>query len=330
MECHARACDFDGAVSALGKAFRALPSQQLQSVDTVKLLVERWVQLQLSVGKSGKAAITTLLPLLNECEMPFQMAASYLEKELSCYHGNRHRKQAHPYVLAATRDLFSLSGQFHSALSCARYAILLASECRLCGPQCQHPSLDIRKTPSQFLAHALKLLGQLLASDKSHPLKIRVQIHQELATAQLWVAITTADQNIRYDNLSNSVVIELLTFPLSSKCRELASAPVGVATGGVAEQEGVELSEQVMRCTSEMCLKEVEEKLMLKRDVLGHLSKAVGAWLDMWQHAAACQNESHGPLDLQEMFHQPLKMLQHMMLTALICSAHSQVSHTHL
>ena len=152
-------------------------------------------------------------------------------------------------------------------------------------------------------------------------------VYQQLATAQLWMVLTTAEQNIRYGlhprkcwppHTSNQrCCLYLIIF--GRRCREL-----GTEEGGVAG-EGAGLHEQILACTRQLCLEGEEEELISKPDMQSHLSKSVGAWLDMYTALA-----SSSELDLEETFFQPLLMFKDMMLTAVICSAHSQVSHTHI
>jgi hypothetical protein len=69
-----------------------------------------------------------------------------------------------------------------------------------------------------------------------------------------------------------------------------------------------------------MCLK--GNKQMMSDDVIISLSESVEAWHEMWLAVA----DDERPLNL-EVFHRPQRMFQDLMLTALICFAHSQVWH---
>lgn len=61
---------------------------------------------------------------------------------------------------------------------------------------------------------------------------------------------------------------------------------------------------------------------MMSHDIMHALSEAVEAWQEVW---FSVKSEAQ-PLDLEQPFHRPMEMLQHLMLTAMICTAHSQVS----
>ena len=311
-------------MASLGKALKSLPPEQLRTTETIKLIVGCWVKLLYKMGPvdvdgcGGGVASVALLSLLDQSDIPQNGRVLYLEKELSCHRDGSHpQSQAHPYIVLVSYDLLNLSTQLRQPLSCASYATLLASECRLCTAQCQHKSLDEGKTPPNLLAYALKLLNQLPIT-KTHPLKTRVRVYEEIATAQLWMALTTADRHIRYViecSDQNGLVCASVNSLLCSSC----SRKCGGWAGDEPEGEGT--SEEVV---IKLCLGEREEKLMLKREVEACLSKAVAAWMDMW---SAISESGQAPLDLQETFHQPLQLLHHMMLTAQLCSTHSQVSH---
>lgn len=73
-------------------------------------------------------------------------------------------------------------------------------------------------------------------------------------------------------------------------------------------------TDQVLEHVRAMCLLEEEERVMLADDVILSLSKSVGAWQEVWLSAAVDKQ----PFDCNN--------FQYLMLTALVCSAHSQVS----
>lgn len=64
---------------------------------------------------------------------------------------------------------------------------------------------------------------------------------------------------------------------------------------------------------------------MMSHDIIHALSEAVEAWQEVW---FSVKSEAR-PLDLEQLFHRPKEMFQHLMLTALVCTAHSQVSRPH-
>ena len=61
---------------------------------------------------------------------------------------------------------------------------------------------------------------------------------------------------------------------------------------------------------------------MMSGEVTRCLSIAVGAWCEAWLAV-----KGKADVDLEHLFHRPLEMLQHLLLTALMCSAHSEVSY---
>lgn len=77
----------------------------------------------------------------------------------------------------------------------------------------------------------------------------------------------------------------------------------------------------VLERATAMCLAEDEEALMMSDDISQCLSYSVEAWQEVW---LSIRSEV-GPLDLEQLFRHPVEMLQHLMLTALVCSTHSQV-----
>lgn len=98
----------------------------------------------------------------------------------------------------------------------------------------------------------------------------------------------------------------------------------GVASG--QEEESPAKSCDQSAAAAAVCLLSEEEELMMSGDITQYLSTALGAWQEVW---LVVRGEV-GPLDLEQLFHRPLEMLQHLMLTAVMCSAHSQVNHTPL
>lgn len=83
--------------------------------------------------------------------------------------------------------------------------------------------------------------------------------------------------------------------------------------GGKALPSGDQLHEHVRA----MCLLEEDERVMLAGKVAQSLSKSVEAWQEVWLSV-----DTH-PSDKQAFDH---RVFQQLLLTALLCSAHLQVS----
>ena len=77
-----------------------------------------------------------------------------------------------------------------------------------------------------------------------------------------------------------------------------------------------------MERVTAICLSAGESPVMMSHAIIHALSEAVRAWQEVW---FSVKNEAQ-PLDLEQSFHRPVEMVQHLMLTALLCTAHSQVS----
>ena len=90
---------------------------------------------------------------------------------------------------------------------------------------------------------------------------------------------------------------------------------------GRCEDKAGSCDQELARVTA-MCLAEggEEERLMTSDLVPACLSRAVEAWQEAWQVVEG------GGLEVERMFGCPLEMLQHLLLTAVMCAAHSQVS----
>lgn len=78
----------------------------------------------------------------------------------------------------------------------------------------------------------------------------------------------------------------------------------------------------VMDRAASMCLLPQEEVSMSDDDtILRTLCQCVEAWEGVW---SVMQSASR-PVSMETLFHRPTEMLEHVLLTALVCHAHLQV-----
>lgn len=191
VELYGKVCDYAAVMATLCKSWESLPSQQLQMPVTIQLLTEQWVWLKrCDMDMLGKS----LLTLLDEAGVAQEMQVLYLEQELSLYQGLS--QPSHTAIVTVLQDLITLHTHQDTLLVAAHYSIQLACVCRHCTLLCQHTQT---LPPTALLAEALAILSDHTPSSL---------VHQGLATAHLWRAIVTAEQNMRYacvthvDNMS--------------------------------------------------------------------------------------------------------------------------------
>lgn len=169
------------------KSLESLPSQELQMPATIQLLTEQWVWLKRSVSRGCEDTEVlgkSLLTLLDNAGVSQETQVSYLEQELSLYQGLS--QSSHIAIVTVLLDLITLHSHQDTPLVATHYRIQLACVCRHCTLLCQHTQT---LPPTALLAEALAILSSHTPSSL---------VHQGLATAHLWRAIVTAEQNMRY------------------------------------------------------------------------------------------------------------------------------------
>ena len=188
VELYGKTHNHDAVMTTLCKTWQSLPSKQLQIPVTIQLLTEQWVWLKRSVSRGcedvnilGKR----LLPLLDKPGVSLETQVCYLEEELSLYQGLS-QPYSHTAIVTVLCDLITLHTHQDTSLVAAHYRIQLACVCRHCTLLCQHTQT---LPPTGLLAEALAILSDHTPSSL---------VHQGLATAHLWRAIVTAEQNMRY------------------------------------------------------------------------------------------------------------------------------------
>lgn len=308
VELYGKLHDYPAAVDTLATAVGKLPIQQLQLPATINQLAGGWVWLKnFAVGNNhSEVDMIGRSFLCVGCGLPLELQVLYLEEELSGYKALR--RPLRPALMAVLQDLLSLNTRLHCSKSCvlaAHYTVQLAS-IRYEGEGEGEEMRGVAQAEA-LLEEAVSALRQV------EDAALRPLQQQALASAHLWQALISFGRHMSRAGGGGTA---------RESAGEVGGAlPVEPSEdGGSVSNASASASQLMMERVKAICLSEEEQRVMCADTVTHALSSSVEAWQEVWLSVRTGVK----PLVLEEAFHYPLEMLDQLLLTAQICSTHSQ------